>query len=37
MKFGTDIDGDEQWLIKYFKLRKSMFNVQYDGEQDANL
>ena len=23
MKFGTDIDDDEQWLSKYFKLYKS--------------
>ena len=31
MKFGTDIDDDEQWLSKYFKLRKSFSLSSYSS------
>ena len=31
MKFGTDIDDDEQWLSKYFKLRKSFLLSSYSS------
>ena len=31
MKFGTDIDDDEQWLSKYFKLPKSFSLSSYSS------
>ena len=31
MKFDTDIDDDEQWLSKYFKLRKSFSLSSYSS------
>ena len=31
MKFGTDIDDDEYWLSKYFKLRKSFSLSSYSS------
>ena len=31
MKFGTDTDDDEQWLSKYFKLRKSFSLSSYSS------
>ena len=34
MKFGTDIDDDEQWLSKYFKLRKSFSLSSYSKYSD---
>ena len=31
MKFGTDIDDDELWLSKYFKLPKSLSLSSYSS------
>ena len=31
MKFGADIDDDEQWLSKYFKLYKSFSLSSYSS------
>ena len=31
MKFGTDIDDDEQWLSKSVKLRKSFLLSSYSS------
>ena len=31
MKVGTDIDDDEQWLSKYFKLPKSFSLSSYSS------